>query len=85
VENEDGGRPTSGGDLSAARITRHSLICILRMDEVLMRSAAGDGVMRDRRKTSIPIATRAVRGLCPCDRDRLVGTTRSIDEDRSLF
>jgi hypothetical protein len=26
------------------------------MDEVLMRSAAGDGVMRDRRKTSIPIA-----------------------------
>jgi hypothetical protein len=35
------------------------------MDEVLMRSAAGDGVMRDRRKTSIPIATRAVRA---CDR-----------------
>jgi hypothetical protein len=35
------------------------------MDEVLMRSAAGDGVMRDRRKTSIPMATRAVRA---CDR-----------------
>jgi hypothetical protein len=30
-----------------------------------MRSAAGDGVMRDRRKTSIPMATRAVRA---CDR-----------------
>jgi hypothetical protein len=35
------------------------------MDEVLMRSAAGDGVMRDRRKTSIPIATRAVRACRP--------------------
>ena len=85
MENEDGGRPTSGGDLSAARITRHSIICILRMDEVLMRSAAGDGVMRDRRKTSIPIATRAVRAC-----DRLVSVNHAVNAQcalmiRSLF
>jgi hypothetical protein len=55
------------------------------MDEVLMRSAAGDGVMRDRRKTSIPIATRAVRAC-----DRLVSVNHAVNAQcalmiRSLF